>query len=165
MTETVHVTATVDVDHVERQLLEAVDHPGFGPVASNALLAVRGLRAQLQSAEALLARGADELESDHKMVVDERGGQEDWDACRDKTCETCQLVDSMRAGDGERCNKERARSQALEKWMRDIVEEDLVRGQCRLCFELLDVEENDNGDDEILGHTMDCPTHDLEEPI
>ena len=41
------VTATVDVQHVERQLLEAVSSPGFGPIASNALLAVRGLRAEL----------------------------------------------------------------------------------------------------------------------
>jgi len=41
------VTATVDVDHVERQLLEAVSSPGFGPIASNGLLAVRALRVQL----------------------------------------------------------------------------------------------------------------------
>ena len=43
-------TATIDLEHVEKQLLEALSSRGFGPVASNALLAVRGLRAQLQQA-------------------------------------------------------------------------------------------------------------------
>lgn len=43
---TIRVTATIDLDHVERQLLEAVSMPGFGPVASNALLAIRYLRGE-----------------------------------------------------------------------------------------------------------------------
>ncbi len=47
MPERVIVTATIDLDHVERQLLEALGHEGFGPVASNGLLAVRGLRQKL----------------------------------------------------------------------------------------------------------------------
>ncbi len=51
MSEHVIVTATIDLDHVERQLLEAVAHEGFGPVASNGLLAVRGLREKLAAVE------------------------------------------------------------------------------------------------------------------
>lgn len=43
----VRVTATVDIDHAEAQLLEALSQPGFGPIASNGLLAVRALRVEL----------------------------------------------------------------------------------------------------------------------
>lgn len=47
MSEEVVVTATIDLDHVEQQLLEAVAQAGFGPIASNGLLAVRWLRKEL----------------------------------------------------------------------------------------------------------------------
>lgn len=49
MPERVIVTATIDLDHVERQLLEAITEEGFGPIASNGLLAVRGLRQKLDA--------------------------------------------------------------------------------------------------------------------
>lgn len=38
------VGATVDLEYVERQLLDALKQPGFGPIASNALVAIRFLR-------------------------------------------------------------------------------------------------------------------------
>lgn len=50
-TEKISVTATVDIEHAERQLLEAVSLPGFGPIASNGLLAVRGLKAKIERLE------------------------------------------------------------------------------------------------------------------
>lgn len=44
----VEVYATVDLDHVERQLLQAISLPGFGPIASNALFALRYLKGMLE---------------------------------------------------------------------------------------------------------------------
>lgn len=49
--ERLAVHATIDLDHIERQLLEAVSSPGFGASASNGLLAHRYLRARVKSLE------------------------------------------------------------------------------------------------------------------
>lgn len=63
-------------------------------------------------------------------------------------------LDNVRLRDELR--EERARAEKAEALLRTLVE----YGQgdvCPICGELLDHEDNDLGDGELLGHTLDCP--------
>lgn len=47
MSENTIIEPTMDVDHVERQLLESASMRGFGPLAGSGALAIRWLRVRL----------------------------------------------------------------------------------------------------------------------